>query len=139
MLSNNIKEQVESFGLKKAISYLDSDPDKNIPKVIDWVEKFDKEGTVTPELKAIKAAIADKDGNWYQLVKSLYSDIDDQVRKTLFENFIINSAIIGGQRQRRSKEENSCNIHGQSSWIPPRPAICIAPDAGQLITAISFL
>ncbi|HVI41239.1 MAG TPA: radical SAM protein [Anaerovoracaceae bacterium] len=110
MLSNNIKEQVESFGLKKVISYLDSDPDKNIPKVIDWVEKFDKEGTVTPELKAIKAAIADKDGNWYQLVKSLYSDIDDQVRKTLFENFIINATVIGGQRQRRSKEENSCNI-----------------------------
>jgi len=110
MSDNSIKEQVQSFGLKKVISYLDSDPDKNIPKIIDWVEKFDKEGTVSGQLKTIKHAIADKDGNWYQLVKSLYTDIDDGVRKTLFENFIVNATVIGGQRQKRSKEENNCNI-----------------------------
>ncbi|MHB8130762.1 MAG: radical SAM protein, partial [Mobilitalea sp.] len=110
MSTNNIKEQVQSFGLKKVISYLDSDPDKNVPKIIDWVEKFDKEGTVSGQLKTIKHAIADKDGNWYQLVKSLYTDIDDSVRKTLFENFLVNATVIGGQRQKKSKEENNCNI-----------------------------
>ncbi|MGB4658116.1 MAG: radical SAM protein, partial [Mobilitalea sp.] len=110
MSTNNIKEQVQSFGLKKVISYLDSDPDKNIPKIIDWAEKFDKEGTISRQLSAVKSAIADKDGNWYQLVKSLYTDIDDSVRKTLFENFLVNATVIGGQRQKKSKEENNCNI-----------------------------
>lgn len=110
MSTNNIKEQVQSFGLKKVISYLDSDPDKNIPKIIDWAEKFDKEGTISGQLKTVKSAIEDKEGNWYQLIKSLYTDIDDGVRKTLFENFIVNATVIGGQRQKRSKEENNCNI-----------------------------
>lgn len=110
MSVNNIKEQVQSFGLKKVISYLDSDPDKNIPQIIDWAEKFDKEGTISGQLKTVKSAIADKEGNWYQLVKSLYTDIDDGVRKTLFENFIVNATVIGGQHRKKLIEENNCNF-----------------------------
>jgi len=40
----------------------------------------------------------------------LYTDIDASVRKTLFENFLVNATIIGGQRQKKSREENNCNI-----------------------------
>ncbi len=43
MATYNIKEQVQSFGLKKVISYLDFNPDKNILKIIDWAERFNKD------------------------------------------------------------------------------------------------
>jgi len=110
MNHNTIKENLKSFGLKKVISFLDSDPDKNIPKIIDWVEKIDVEGSVEGQLKHIKSAIKDKDSNWYQFVKSLWTDIDDGVRKTLFENFIVNATMLGESRQSKAKEENNCNI-----------------------------
>jgi N-methylhydantoinase B/oxoprolinase/acetone carboxylase alpha subunit len=38
-----VKEMIEAYGLKKVISYLDSNPNENIPKVIDWIEKLDKD------------------------------------------------------------------------------------------------
>ncbi|GAB6172177.1 radical SAM protein [Paradesulfitobacterium aromaticivorans] len=107
---NTIKENLKSFGLKKVISFIDSDPDKNIPKIIDWVEKIDVEGIVERQLKSVKSVIKDEDGNWYQLIKSLWTDIDDGVRKTLFENFVVNATILGGSRRSKGKEENNCNI-----------------------------
>ncbi|MGB4588937.1 MAG: radical SAM protein [Clostridiaceae bacterium] len=110
MSSLKFNEQIRSIGLKKVISYLDSDPEINIPQIIGWVKKFDKEGTISGQLNSVETAIEDQDGNWYQLAKSLYSEIDGGVRKTLFENFIVNATIIGGQRQKRAKEENNCNI-----------------------------
>jgi hypothetical protein len=45
-------------------------------------------------LKHLKYAIANPDGNWYQLMKSVWTDIDSGVRKTLFENFFINAIFL---------------------------------------------
>lgn len=110
MINNNIVEQFKVFGLKKILDYLDSNPDKNIPKIVDWVEKFDRAGHISPELDVIKQLIEDKDGNWYKLIESFYTDIDKDVRKTLFENFLINSSMIGLQKEKKSREEYNCNI-----------------------------
>jgi len=110
MSDKTIIENLETFGLKKVLQYFDKDPDENIPKIIDWVEKFDKEGMVKSQLKVFKDVIKNPESNWYKLIKSLWTDIDDEVRKTIFENFIINATIVGGQRQRKVREENQCNI-----------------------------
>lgn len=110
MSEKSMKESMMTIGLKKAISYLDNDPDKNIPKLLDWVEKFDKEGHIKDQIRTVRPVLEDPSNNWYQLVKSLWTDVDDGVRRTLFENFIINTAIIGQQRLKKSREENGCSV-----------------------------
>lgn len=110
MSEMNIIENMQSYGLKKVLAYLDADPDNNIPKILEWVEKFDKDGIVSRQMNTINSVLKDKDGNWYTLVKSLYTDIDSGVRKKLFENFIINATIIGGKRQMKARAENNCNV-----------------------------
>lgn len=110
MLNNNILEQSQIYGLKKVLDYLDSDPDNNIPKLVDWIEKIDRAGHVSSKLDTVKELIDDKDGNWYKLVESLYTDIDEDVRKKLFQNFLINSAMIGLQKEKKSREKYDCNV-----------------------------
>lgn len=110
MNHNTIKEKIEAYGLKKVLSFLDSDPDNNIPRIIDWVEKIDIEGIVDDQMNTIKPAIKDKDGIWYRFIKSLWTDIDDEVRRKLFENFIINATVLGRSRQGKVRKENNCNI-----------------------------
>lgn len=41
----NLKENVESFAVKKALEYMDKDPETNLPKLVDWFDRFDKKGT----------------------------------------------------------------------------------------------
>ena len=110
MSEKSMFESMQSYGLKKVLAYLDADPDNNIPKVLDWVKKFDKDGIVNRQINAIEQVLKDKDNNWYKLVKSLYTDIDQSVRKKFFENFIINAIILGGRRQKIAREQNDCNI-----------------------------
>jgi MoaA/NifB/PqqE/SkfB family radical SAM enzyme len=105
-----LKERIEVYGLSNVISFLDSDPDQNIPKILEWVEKFDKGKIAEKQLEVFKGVLADKENNWYKLTKSMWTDIDDSVRKKVFENFFINSVIIGGKKQKKIKEENNCNI-----------------------------
>lgn len=110
MNDKNIIENLQSIGLKKVLDYLDADPEKNIPRIIDWVEKFDKDGIVDRQLYSIKEVLDNPDSNWYKLAMSLWSDVNEDVRKKLFENFIINATIIGGKKQKKLRQENNCNI-----------------------------
>lgn len=110
MSEMSIIENMQSYGLKKVLAYLDTDPDNNITKILEWVEKFDKDGVVNRQMNTISSVLRDKDSNWYKLVKSLYTDIDPGVRKKFFENFIINATIIGGKRQAKARAENNCNV-----------------------------
>ena len=110
MSNLTLKEQFQAFGLKKMISYLDSNPDENIPKIINLIKKFDKEKVIASQTKLVEKALSDKDSNWYKLADSLYTDIDPFVRTKMFENFIINSNVIGGARAKKARIENDCNI-----------------------------
>ncbi len=105
-----IKEMVEAYSLKKVIGYLDSNPDENIPKVIDWIEKFDRSHEYATACRLAKEALSDPDNNWNILMKSLYTDIDDDIRKTIFENFIVNSLILRDQRKKELEKKYNCNI-----------------------------
>ncbi len=110
MSEMSLIENMQSYGLKKVLAYLDADPDNNIPKILEWVERFDKDGVVNRQMNTINSALKDKESNWYKLVKGLYTDIDPGVRKKFFENFIINATIIGGKRQMKARDENDCNV-----------------------------
>lgn len=110
MNKKTVVENAKVYGLKKVITYLDSDPDRNIPKIINWAEKYDKNGMLDNQIKKTREVLSDKNSNWYQLTKSLWNDIDDGVRKKLFENFIVNASIVGSQRQEKSRIENNCNV-----------------------------
>lgn len=106
----NLKENVEAFAVKKALEYLDKDPETNLPKLIDWFEKFDTKGTLAKELGAVKSIVGDTNNNWYKLILSLWEDIDPGVRNRLFENFIINGSLIGYQKQKENKLKYNCNV-----------------------------
>ena len=105
-----VNEKLEAFGLKKALGYLDSNPEENVPKVLNWVRKFDKDDFYHNAYEMVEEALKDPSNNWYKLIMSLYSDIDTGVRKKMFENFLINSAILGSRQKNKCEENYNCNI-----------------------------
>jgi len=105
-----IKEKAMSLGIKTALQYIEKDPENNIGKIIDWLENADKDGAIAPMLSAAKTVLNDKNNNWTKLVISLFNDIDADVRKTLFENFIINTNVLSAKKRDQVKEEHNCNV-----------------------------
>ena len=110
MSEKTMKENLQSFAVKKVLHYMDEDPDKSLPKLLDWADKFDKDNLFAGQRKVFHNILENLGNNWYRLIKSLWSDIDPEVRKTFFENFIVNTSLIGSGRQDKCKEEHNCNI-----------------------------
>lgn len=110
MGDKSVKENVESFAVKKALSYLGDNPEKCFPKLLAWADKFDKGDLYKSQRDAFRTVLNNPDSNWYQLIRNIWTDIDPDVRKVAFENFIVNSALLGTRRQNKAKEEYGCNI-----------------------------
>jgi len=107
----SVGDELKKLGLKKAYYYLDKDPDANLPKLMEWLDHFVGDNKVMVEQRmAFKRVIQEKDSNWYKLIESVWTDIDDDVRKTLFENMVINGNAIAGPKAKRNMAEYGCYI-----------------------------
>lgn len=102
------KLQAASIFVNQAINYLEKDPEKNAIKILDLADKVLPDGWYLTQRNAIRNAIEKKD-NWYQLLMRFY-ELDTDVRKTFFRNFIINSAIMGSAEERESEAKYNCNV-----------------------------
>ncbi|NLM07830.1 MAG: radical SAM protein [Clostridiales Family XIII bacterium] len=99
-----------SKGLDVALSYLDKDVEKNLPKLIEWAEKIDVQGSVKVQLDVIKRIASDPDNNWYKFALNIWRNIDLDVIKTFFTNFIVYSNIEGKPKRLEVERTHDCNI-----------------------------
>lgn len=99
-----ILDYMKAFGINKALDYLEQDPDANLPKLMEWVDKFGGEKLFPAYQDVFRRALSDPDNNWYHLIKSMYSDIDSRVLKKIFENFIINANLLDWPRRNAEGE-----------------------------------
>ena len=101
-----VKENLEAIAVKTGLNYLNKNPEKNLPKLLDWFDRFDRKGTLSKQREAIRKVVEDEENNWYKLIMSLCKEIDPGVRDRLFENLIINGCLLGYQRQKEDKEKD---------------------------------
>ena len=107
----NASEVLKGFAMKQVYSYLDKDPEANLPNLLDMLEKYDKNGqAVTTQVEGIRASLSDPNNNWSKLVKSLWTDIDDEQRKKLVETVVINGTLIGTPATMKMQDKYQCNV-----------------------------
>ena len=102
-------ETVEAFAAQQALKYIEHEPEKNLPKLLDWADRFDRGNLYQRQRKVIRNVLEHPEGNWYQLIRKIFQ-LDDGVRKAFLENFMINASLIGGARQKAVREQEQCNV-----------------------------
>ena len=104
----SVKNTAFTAAVNMALNYLEKDPETNIPKTMNLIDKALPDGWYESQRAAFRKAIDEK-GNWYELILKVYQ-LDTGVRKTLFQNFIINSALKGGAIQEEMRKKEKCNV-----------------------------
>ncbi len=107
-MGNSIKNSVQSFAINQALNYLEGNPEKNIPKLMDMIDRFFPDDWYVPQRTAFRNAI-DSKSNWYQLILKVY-ELDPGVRKAFFQNFLLNASLNGSKSQNDLSEKDDCNI-----------------------------
>ncbi len=105
------KEKIQAFALDQAMNYISGDPEKNLPKLLNWVDSIGGWGKDFAVHKEIFHNILDEPENiWYKFVIELWKDIDNDILKTIFRNFGLNATLFGMPVQAANQEKYSCNI-----------------------------
>ena len=94
----NAANTLKKLGIEKTFDYIYKDPDKNMPKIMDWADKF-AEGEFPTQREMIREAITDPKHPYYNFIRHLINDVDPKVTKTLAVNFFINSALVGWKKE----------------------------------------
>ena len=107
-VTEKAKSAAITAAVSTALNYLEKDPEGNIPKVMDLVDRLCPEDWYVPQRRAFREAIAAKN-NWYQLILRFY-ELDPGVRKAFFQNFIINASLKGSATQEENMAKYNCNV-----------------------------
>ena len=107
-----ISKTLTTLGLKTAFHYIEKDPEKNLPKLMEWVDRLAGTGpdSFEPQRDAFRAVINDPSNNMYRLIMNIFRDVDNDVLKATFQNFFLNANIIGWPIQEKFRAEYNCNI-----------------------------
>ena len=97
-MSNSLKDTVEAFAVTQALKYIDRSPQEAFPKLMDWADRLDRDNNYLSQRTLIRQVLSDPDSNWMRLVNSLWTDVDPEVRKVFFRNFIVNATLLGTRR-----------------------------------------
>ena len=108
-MTNKAKNTALSAVVNQALGYLEKNPETNIPKLMDLVDKVVPQDWYSTQRGAIRNVISDKDNNWYRLIMKIY-ELDPGVRKTFFKNFILNASLLGSATQNETAAREGCNV-----------------------------
>lgn len=106
------KQMIQTAVLSQAMDYISGDPEKNLPKLLSWVDGIgwgDDELYATHK-RVFHEVLDNPDNNWYRYITGLWRDIDNDILKTIFRNFGLNASLFGSSKQKANAEEYGCNI-----------------------------
>lgn len=113
-MKKSIKEKAISTAMNQAIKFISGNPKENLPKLLKWADEFDRSGTWESQRKIFHEVIENPDNNWNKYIMNLFEDVDNDILKTIFKNFIVNASMIGYPKQRELEKNIIVIFHGQS-------------------------
>ena len=111
----DLSARMKKTALRTALDYIEKDLEKNIHKLMEWVDKLAGDGPNSfPAVAAFHHVLDDPDCNMYQLIMKVVHETDNEVLKKTFENFFLNANIIGWPKQQEYRNKLGCNIPWRS-------------------------
>ena len=107
----SLQKSIRNFGIKQALKYMEKDPEENIPKLMDMVDKFAPDGWYEAQRNMIRKVIQER-GNWYQLILRIYQ-LNPEVRKAFFQNFIFNASLKAAHCRSSLLKKTTVTFRGQ--------------------------
>lgn len=104
----SVKNKITKLAIEHEVNQIVKDPEKNLPKVMSWVDKFAGD-SFQYQRDNIRAAINDPQNVYHNYVYHVTRDFDPGTLRAFFVNFILNASIIGWNRQNEIRDTYNCN------------------------------
>ena len=105
---NALTTAAKRTALYKVIDYVMADPEKNVDKILNMVDKVVPKTIFTNQRKAFREAI-DTKSNWYQLVMKLLH-LNPEVMPQFLKTFLVDANFLAWEQQEANRQALECNI-----------------------------
>ena len=104
----SLTQSAERAALNKLIDYLDSNPQENIDKIMDLINKLVSDRVFPTQREAFTNVIKSR-GNWYDLIMRVFR-LNPQMRTRLLKALIVDGNLLAWPEQEKNREKYQCNI-----------------------------
>lgn len=104
----SLTQSAERAALNKLIDYLDDNPQENIDKIMDLVNKLVPDRVFPVQREAFTNVIKIR-GNWYDLIMRIFS-LNPKMRTKLLKALIVDGNLLAWPQQEKNREKYQCNI-----------------------------
>lgn len=104
----SLTQSAERAALNKLIDYLDDNPQENIDKIMDLVNKLVPDRVFPVQREAFTNVIKSR-GNWYDLIMRIFS-LNPKMRTKLLKALIVDGNLLAWPQQEKNREKYQCNI-----------------------------
>lgn len=105
----DVSTTIKKVGLEQVFRYLYKDPEGNLPKAMDWADRFAK-GGFAPQREMIRRVIENPEHPYHQYILGMFRNVDQGVLETVAVNFFVNAALVGWEVQEQARKTYGCNI-----------------------------
>lgn len=107
---SKVKQLVDTAIAREAFRYMEKDPMKNLPKLVDWAERImtDKEWYNAAEM--FRGIANDPTSNWNKLIQRYFAELNKNTQRKFLINFMVNAGMVGQTVLNKNKEKYGCNI-----------------------------
>ena len=102
-------DHIKKAAFDKAVDYFLADPEHNIVKIMDLLDKVAPKDLFTTQRAAFRSAI-DNQSNWYRLIMHIMNDTNPAVRDDLVKTLIVDGNLMAWPKQEENREKYQCNI-----------------------------
>ncbi|MCX7903765.1 MAG: radical SAM protein [Caloramator sp.] len=107
---NLAKTRLGEAAIKEVVKYVLKEPEKNLPRLINWAEKIVIREQDRKYIASIKKYLDDKDSNWYKYAYKLLTETHPNVREKIGINYFLNATFFGIPMQLENEKKYDCNI-----------------------------
>ena len=106
--ADSITDSIKRTALNKAIDYLLANPEQNMAKAMEAINKYVPASIFPSQREAFSHAIESKN-NWYQLLLKV-TRLNPQVVNDLLKTFVVDANFLAWGKQEKSRAKYGCNI-----------------------------
>lgn len=109
-LKQKAERIIVSAGTKRLIRYVKKNPDRNLPKLVDFSEKFVGKIFPAENFRKMRDGISDSKNIWKNLALKVIDETDENVINKMILAFGLGAGLHGTKEVRANREKYHCNI-----------------------------
>jgi hypothetical protein len=90
----DLKTEFERYGFEKICDHIYQDPEKNVPKVMKFVDTM-SHGTFSKYRQLVWKAIEDPHSTYHGYINHIIKDVDPEIAKHIAANIVVNAGFNG--------------------------------------------